>query len=191
MTTENSTGVVAALHVKPEIAGERGLPKRSLPTVRVTVHGVEGDFNRYRHERLADEPDSAVLVIPIEMLERLQAEGWPVRPGDLGENITTKGIPYDQMGPGTRLRAGEAKLEVTRPCDPCTNLYLLPYVGPGRGPAFLKTMLHRRGWYCRVAMPGRVRVGDSVEAQPVGSELDSPLNSIEKVPTATRRRDPR
>lgn len=51
---------------------------------------------------------------------------------------------------------------ITRPCDPCSNLYLLPYVGERRGPEFMKTMLQRRGWYARVLTPGRVRRGDPI-----------------------------
>ncbi|HKS59420.1 MAG TPA: MOSC domain-containing protein [Thermoplasmata archaeon] len=156
-------GRVFALHRKPEAAGERGLPKPSVPEVRLTPEGVVGDYNRYRTELLHSEPTSAVLLIPLETLEGLQSEGWPVQPGDLGENITTQGIPYDRTPPLTRVSFGGAEIEVTRPCDPCTNLYLLPYVGEERGPEFIKTMLHRRGWYCRVLASGVVRVGDPVE----------------------------
>jgi MOSC domain-containing protein YiiM len=156
-------GRVKELHRKPETPGEHGLPKPSVPAVQVTVHGVDGDFNRYRHEELHDEADSAILLMPEETLARLRSEGWPVHTGDLGENITTSGIPYDRLTSGTRVRAGEVTLQVSRACDPCNNLYELPYVGAKRGPEFLKTMMGRRGWYCRVLTPGQIRVDDPVE----------------------------
>jgi MOSC domain-containing protein YiiM len=155
-------GTVHQISLKPKKTGERGLPKRSVSAATITEAGVEGDFNRYRHEELGDDPDSALLLMPIETLEELNREGWPVRPGDLGENITTQGIPYAGFSPGTTFKLGDASIEVSRACEPCTNLYELPYVGESRGPAFLKVMLNRRGWYARVLRGGRVAQGDSI-----------------------------
>ena len=57
-------------------------------------------------------------------------------------------------------------LEVTRPCDPCTNLYLLPYVGESRGPEFIDDSVGRRGWYCRVTHRGSIHIGDAITATP-------------------------
>ncbi|MGD0587468.1 MAG: MOSC domain-containing protein [Thermoplasmata archaeon] len=148
--------------MKPEVPGEHGLPKPSVPEVFVGRTGLQGDFNRYRHEQKADDAAMAVLIVPRETLAELEKEGWPVRPGDLGENITTEGIAYDAFVPGRRFRVGDAELEVSKACTPCDNLYLLPYVGPARGPEFLKVMLDRRGWYARVVREGRIRVGDRV-----------------------------
>jgi MOSC domain-containing protein YiiM len=158
------SGRVVELHRKPEVAGEHGLPKRTVPEAFVTSEGVEGDFNRYRHEEKRDDPGMALLIVPRETLTQLSLEGWPVRPGDLGENITTEGIAYDAFVPGRRFRAGEVVFEVSKACTPCDNLYLLPYVGPDRGPEFLRVMLDRRGWYARVVREGRIRAGDRVEA---------------------------
>ncbi len=101
--------------------------------------------------------------MPVETIRSLNAEGWPIHEGDLGENITTEGIPYKEFHPGDKFRVGGATLEVSKPCDPCTNLYLLPYVGETKGPGFLKTMLHRRGWYASVAREGRIHTGDAIE----------------------------
>ena len=147
-----------------------GLPKSPVAEAEITSAGVVGDFNRYRHDRLADELDSAVLLIPKETIETLDREGWPVRPGDLGENLTTEGIAYDALAPGRRVQVGPVLLEVTRACDPCTNLHQLPYVGPARGPAFVRTMVGRRGWYAKVLTPGRVRSGDPVAVVPTASD---------------------
>jgi MOSC domain-containing protein YiiM len=155
-------GLVYALHRKSEVEGERGLPKPTVPEIEVTARGVTGDFNRYRHELLADEPTSAVLLLPMETLEELRLERWPIEPGDLGENITTRGIPPDELGPGVQVRAGTSSLEITRSCDPCKNLFLLPYAGPARGPELMRALLGRRGWYAKVTHAGRIRVGDAL-----------------------------
>jgi len=158
------TGRVFELHRKAEVAGEHGLPKPSVAEAFVSRAGLVGDFNRFRHEEKKDDPAMAVLLVPRETLAQLSREGWPVRPGDLGENLTTEGIAYDAFVAGRRFRAGEVVLEVSKACTPCDNLFLLPYVGPARGAEFLKVMLDRRGWYARVLREGRVRAGDSIES---------------------------
>ena len=133
-----------------------------VESASITKNGLDGDFNVYRHEELDDDPDSAVLLMPLEMLEELNREGWPIKPGDIGENITTTGIPYQDFAPGRRFAIGGAEVQVSRACDPCDNLFLLPYIGRERGPEFLKAMLGRRGWYARVTREGRVRKGDII-----------------------------
>lgn len=161
-------GTVHQINRKPETPGEHGLPKVPVSEALLTPTGLAGDFNRYRHEEKHDDPGMALLIMPLETLEQLGREGWPVRPGDFGENITSVGLAYDAFAPGARFRIGGARVEITKPCTPCDNLYLLPYVGPARGPEFLKVTLGRRGWYARVLEGGPVRTGDAIQREPVG-----------------------
>jgi len=162
MASRELTGMVVQLNRKPEVPGEHGLPKVPVPTARVSRSGVEGDFNRYRTEEKHRDPDMAVLILPFEVISALNQEGWPVRPGDLGENLTSSGLPNNEFRPSRKVRAGSVLLEVSKPCDPCNNLYLLPYVGTTRGPEFLRTTLGRRGWYCRVVEEGVIQKGDPI-----------------------------
>ncbi|HEV8359501.1 MAG TPA: MOSC domain-containing protein [Candidatus Thermoplasmatota archaeon] len=154
-------GRVARVHAKPRTPGEHGLPKQAVPEARVTLHGVEGDHNNWREAKKAGDPVYGLLLMTSEALAAIRADGWPVQPGDIGENLLIEGVPYDAMQPGTRWRAGEIEVEITKVCEPCSNLYALPYVGDAGGPAFLKAMLGRRGWYARVLRPGTVRPGDA------------------------------
>jgi MOSC domain-containing protein YiiM len=154
--------VIQQVNVKPSTPGERGLPKKPVGSANVTRKGVQGDFNLYRHEKLRDDPDSALLLMPIEMIGELNSEGWPIRPGDLGENFTISGIPYSEFAVGKIYAVGQLRLQIARRCDPCTNLYGLPYVGSSKGPEFLKVMLGRRGWYARVLEEGPVTTGDEI-----------------------------
>ncbi|MFZ0890842.1 MAG: MOSC domain-containing protein [Thermoplasmata archaeon] len=147
---------------KPELPEEHGLPKAAVAEARVFKRGLDGDFNRFRHEEKRDDPGMAILIIPVETIEELNHEGWPVRPGDLGENITSQGVAYDDFTPGGKFQIGDVQLEIVKPCTPCTNLYLLPYVGEKRGPEFLRVTLGRRGWYARVLEEGSIHVGDSI-----------------------------
>jgi MOSC domain-containing protein YiiM len=156
-------GHIAQLHRKPREGRTRGLPKRMVPELTITPLGVEGDFNRWRTEEADGDPDQAVLLLSEEILTQLRAEGWPVQPGHLGENLTVADLPPDALHPGARVHVGEVVLEVSKPCDPCTVLYALPYVGIDRGPAFLRTLRGRRGWFARVLRGGTVRPAMPVE----------------------------
>lgn len=162
----SSVGRVYRISRKPQTPGERGLPKAEVSQAEITSDGVVGDSNIYRHDEAHDDPAMAILLMPLETLNQLGREGWPVRPGDIGENITTEGLPYDAFAPGERFRVGDTLLEISKPCTPCDNLYQLPYVGLERGPAFLKATLGRRGWYARVLEGGTVRTNDRVERVP-------------------------
>jgi MOSC domain-containing protein YiiM len=157
-------GRVIQLNLKSKKGRARGLPKRAVPELSITRDGVAGDFNRWRTENAGGDPDQAVLLLQEETLAELRTEGWPVLPGDLGENLTLTGLPPDSLQPGARLRLGEVVLELSKACDPCTILYSLPYVGVDRGSAFLRALQGRRGWFARVLHGGMVRPGTSVEA---------------------------
>jgi MOSC domain-containing protein YiiM len=156
-------GRVVQLNLKPKEGRARGLPKRAVSQLTITAEGVEGDFNRWRTEKANGDPDQAVLLLSQEILAGLQAEGWPVQPGDLGENVTVAGLSPEALRDGAILRLGDAVLEVSKACDPCTILYTLPYVGRERGPEFLRIMHGRRGWYARVLQGGTVRKNTPID----------------------------
>lgn len=155
-------GIIRQVSAKPHTPGERGLPKKAKESATVTKAGVEGDFNVFRHEELEGDPDSALLIMPLETIQELNSEGWLVKPGDLGENLTTEGIAYDSFAVGKVFDAGGVRLQISRPCDPCDNLFLLPYIGRSRGPDFLKATSGRRGWYARVLREGDIGAGDVI-----------------------------
>lgn len=159
---------IARLAIKPKIAGEVGLPKREVPALRLSAAGAEGDYNHYRTTELHGDPDQAVLVVTEDLLAQLGREGWPVQPGDLGENLTLHGVPESSLSAGVTLQIGAVTVMLTRPCDPCANLYALPYVGRRRGPEFLKATVGRRGWYGRVVAPGEILTGAPVTLHPGG-----------------------
>lgn len=159
-------GRILQLSSKSKTPGEHGLPKRAVSELRLTPAGAEGDYNHYRTTQLAGDPDQAILLMTEEVLVQLRAEGWPVHPGDLGENITLDQVPEVALRPGARVQLGEVALEVTKACDPCTELTALPYVGSARGPEFVRTLVRRRGWYARVLVPGLVRLDTPVVVLP-------------------------
>ncbi len=151
---------VIQIGVKPDTPGEVGLPKMPVNQVWVKKEGLEGDYNRARMKK-GNDPDKAVMIISTDILDQLNREGWPVKPGDVGENLTITNIDYKKIAAGQKYLIGEAEIEISFICEPCTNLYKLPYVGTQRGPEFMATIMNRRGWYARVLKEGLVSVGDT------------------------------
>jgi MOSC domain-containing protein YiiM len=158
---------VERLSVKPQTPGEYGLPKRAVSGLQITPRGAVGDYNNYREREMAGDLDQALLLMTREVLDALRQEGWPVEAGDLGENLTLAECAEATLAPGVRLRVGEVELEISKACDPCKEVYTLPYIGETRGPAFVRTLVGRRGWYARVLQPGTIVVGAPVEVQRV------------------------
>ena len=150
-------GIIFQINVKPQTKNGHGLKKQCVDSVQVNYRGLVGDYNHYREEELNGSPDQAVLVLPLETIQELNLEGWPVLPGDLGENFTTEGVLYHDFTIGNKYRIGGAIIEILAPCPPCTYLYSLPYVGNAKGPQFLKACLNRRGWFAKVVTAGRVK----------------------------------
>ncbi len=98
-------------------------------------------------------PGSKRQVLLVES-ESLDAMGLP--PGIIRENITTEGLNVNGLKAGTRLRIGEALMEVTAPCTPCD---LMERIRPG----LRRDLQGRRGMLCQVLQSGVIRRGDSIE----------------------------
>ena len=96
------------------------MPKRATRSAWIGVTGVEGD--RQRNLRVHGGPNRAVSLYSLELIQALQAEGHPVVPGSLGENLTLTGIDWSRMVPGALLEAGPVLLELTSYTAPCKNI---------------------------------------------------------------------
>ena len=93
--------------------------------------GVEGDAHAGRTvqhlSRIARDPGQPNLrqvhLIHAELFDELATKGFAVAPGQLGENITTRGIDLLGLSAGTRLRLGaEAVIEITGLRNPCVQI---------------------------------------------------------------------
>ncbi len=136
-----------------------GVPKHPTPEATVGTDGVEGD--RQRDLRFHGGPDRAVSVFSAERIAGLQAEGHPIAPGTIGENLTVSGIDWTRATPGARFDIGAVRLEVTRYAAPCANI-AGSFTGGDIARVAQKT---NPGWsrvYTRVLAPGHIRVGDGV-----------------------------
>jgi len=131
-----------------------------VPSADVTSAGVEGDAHRDLEHH--GGPDRAVCLFSLEQIRALQAEGHPVGPGALGENVTLEGIDWTRIAPGIRLRLGQQLvLEITRYTSPCLN------IRPAFSHGDYSRVSEKRhpGWsrvYARVIVAGRIQTGDAV-----------------------------
>ena len=155
-------GYIYQINVKPKTGNERGIPKLSVRSAYVAFQGLEGDYNKYRMEKLinAGNPNKAVMLLPKETIDALVQEDWPVLPGHLGENITTEGMTSFIVG--RQYQLGEAQIEISELCNPCINLQVLPYIGKEKIKSFMQTLLGRRGWYARVIKEGTIEQGNAI-----------------------------
>ena len=98
-----------------------GVPKRAVPSARVTRAGVDGD--RQREITVHGGPHRAVSILGIEAIERVAAEGNPIGPGTTGENLTVSGFDVSLLPLGTRLHvADELVLEISGRANPCRTI---------------------------------------------------------------------
>jgi MOSC domain-containing protein YiiM len=149
-----------------------GVPKRAVPSAEVTRGGIVGD--RWRHPQIHGGPRKAILLITAEGIAELSAQGFPLYPGALGENITTRGLDRGSFRLGQRYRIGEVVIELSEIREPCRTLNVY---GRGiqaamydaqtraRDPASLRWGLS--GFYASVARPGVIRAGDAISALPL------------------------
>jgi MOSC domain-containing protein YiiM len=163
-------------------SGVHGFSKHAEDAITLVAGlGVEGDAHagasvkhRSRVRRDPTQPNlRQAHLIHAELFEELMAAGFPVWPGDLGENITTRGIDLLALSTGTRLRLGpRALVEVTGLRNPCSQLDKFQ---PGLMQAVLLrredgTLVRKTGVMAIVLEGGEVRPGDAVEVLPAPGE---------------------
>ena len=158
-----SSGTARGVIVQVNISAG-GVPKRPIPEAAVGELGLAGDVQRNR--RFHGGPARAVCLYAVERLEALAAEGHPIAAGSTGENITTRGLPWERVVPGVRLRLGtDLLIEVTAHAPPCKQN--ARWFSDGD---FSRLDEDRHpGWsrvYARVLKPGSVHPGDPIELLP-------------------------
>ena len=137
-----------------------GVPKLAVREVALTSRGLEGD--RQRDLRFHGGPERALCLFALERVLELQAEGHPIYPGSVGENLTVVGLDWSGLAPGARLALGEEALaEITSYTSPCKIIAASFIEGDFKRISQKLHPGHSR-LYARVTRPGRLRVGDRV-----------------------------
>jgi MOSC domain-containing protein YiiM len=114
-----------------------------------------------------------VHLIHGELHDELTGQGFAVAPGDMGENVTTRGVDLLALPTGTRLRLGaDAVVELTGLRNPCVQL---DRFASGLMAAVLESaadgsVIRKAGVMSVVIGGGQVRAGDPITVElPDGS----------------------
>ncbi len=150
--------------------------------------GVEGDAHQgatvQHRSRVARNPAQPNLrqvhIIHAELHDALQSIGFVVSAGDMGENITTRGVDLLRLPNGTRLHIGDtAVVEVTGLRNPCVQL---DHFQPGLMAAVLGRdehgkLIRKAGVMGIVLVSGDVRPNDPIHVE-LPPEPHRPLEPV-------------
>lgn len=161
---------VVAVHYK----GIHAFSKDSQPRISIIAGiGIEGDAHAgitVKHRsRVARDPSQPNLrqvhLIHGELLDELRRQGLSILPGQMGENITTLGLPILDLSAGTVLRIGSAAaIRITGLRNPCSQIEAFM---PGLLAAVLDraadgSLIRKAGVMGVVLESGDVKPGDGI-----------------------------
>ncbi|MBQ9646909.1 MAG: MOSC domain-containing protein [Oscillospiraceae bacterium] len=131
-------------------SARKGEKKRPVEAIRLKIdHGIAGDAHAGNWHR-------QVSLLANESVDKMREKGLTLDPGDFAENILTEGVALRTLPVGTRLRVGEALLEITQIGKEChSDCEIKKKVGVCVMPA--------EGVFAIVKQEGVVRAGDEIE----------------------------
>ncbi len=138
-----------------------GVPKLGVREAFLSEAGLEGDMQK--DLRYHGGPERALCLFPLELILELQAEGHPVFPGSVGENVTVCGLEWARIEPGSRLSLGdEALVEITSYTSPCKTIAESFTEGTFKR---ISQKVHPGDsrLYARVLRSGRLAIGDTIK----------------------------
>ncbi len=135
--------------------------------------GVEGDAHLgaavQHRSRVARDPSQPNLrqvhLLHEELFAELAARGFPLGPGDIGENILTRGVDLLSLPTDTILQIGRATLRMTGLRNPCIQLdrFQRGLMAATLGRDADGNLIRKAGVMSVVVTGGDVRVGDGIE----------------------------
>jgi MOSC domain-containing protein YiiM len=168
-----ATAIVTAVSRSPT----HTMTKPNADSIRLVAGlGVDGDAHqgatvkhRSRIERFGHMPNlRQVHLIHAELFDELRGTGFVVSAGQMGENVTTRGVDLLGLPTGARLHLGpDAVVEVTGLRNPCRQLDKLQ---PGLMAATLArdaddNLIRKAGIMGIVLAGGDVREGDPIRVE--------------------------
>ena len=167
------TGIVVAVSRSPKHSFSKPVADR----IRLVAGlGIEGDAHRgatvkhrSRIAKFGGTPNlRQVHLVHAELFAELAAAGYAIEPGQIGENVTTRGVDLLGLPTGALLRLGaDAVVEVTGLRNPCRQLNEFR---PGLMAATLDrdadgNLIRKAGIMAIVLHGGDVREGDAIHIE--------------------------
>jgi MOSC domain-containing protein YiiM len=137
-----------------------GVPKLAVREALLTKTGLVGD--RQAKPDIHGGPERALCLYALEHILRLQVEGHRIYPGSVGDNVTTVGLDWSTLQPGSRLALGdEVLVEISSYTNPCKSIKASFVDGEYQR---IAQKLHpgESRLYARVLETGRLSVGQII-----------------------------
>ncbi len=132
------------------ISHQKGTKKTNVPSVTVTMRGIDGDAHAGSVR--------AISLLPYESFGKLAAGDMDLHPGDFGENITTVGMNFGNIGVGTRLALGDdVVLEIVQVGKECHDGCIIRDTTGD-------CIMPREGLFARVIKGGMLTEGDMIRS---------------------------
>jgi MOSC domain-containing protein YiiM len=132
------------------ISEKKGTIKKEVPEIEVKLHhGIVGDAH-------AGDWHRQISLLAEESINKMREKIPTLKNGAFAENIVTRGLTLYTLPIGTRLRVGQALLEVTQIGKECHNDCAIKK-------ATGDCVMPREGIFTIVLEDGKIKPGDSVE----------------------------
>ena len=131
------------------VSERKGTPKRNVGSaLLVAEHGLERDAHAGNGLR-------QVSLLARDKIQAFREKGAEVSDGDFGENLIVEDFDFKVLPVGTRLKCGEALLEMTQIGKECHAPCLIHR-------RMGDCIMPREGVFARVLHGGHIRVGDEL-----------------------------
>jgi molybdenum cofactor synthesis domain-containing protein len=137
--------------ISVNISEEKGTVKHPVGEILLDKNGIVNDAHRGRWHR-------QVSLLSQEDIDCFCKEiGRKIAPGEFAENITISGIDLNRAAVLDRFRINDVELEVTQIGKKCHGDSCDIYMQVG------KCVMPKKGLFCRVLTPGKIKPEDAVE----------------------------
>jgi MOSC domain-containing protein YiiM len=137
--------------VSINISDKKGVRKKPVGSAVIKEnYGIETDAHA------SEKWHRQISLLAVESIEKMQAAGLKVGPGDFAENITTQGIDLPALPIGTRMTiGGEVEVEVSQIGKVChTRCAIYHQAGD--------CVMPKEGIFVKVLKGGTIKTGDEI-----------------------------
>lgn len=134
------------------VSDKKGVRKKPVDEVTIDENfGIEGDAHA------SSEWHRQVSLLALESIQKMQAIGLKVQPGDFAENLTTEGLDLLALPIGTSIRIGSDVIgEVSQIGKECHTRCAIYYEAGD-------CVMPKEGIFIRILKGGVIRKGDMID----------------------------
>jgi MOSC domain-containing protein YiiM len=134
------------------VSDKKGVRKKPIDEATIAENfGLEGDAHA------SSEWHRQVSLLALESIQKMQAMGLKVQPGDFAENLTTVGLDLLALPIGTRMRIGSDVIgEVSQIGKECHTRCAIYYEAGD-------CVMPKEGIFIRILKGGVIRKGDMID----------------------------